>query len=142
MFSFLAVAEDLKIRGLTQSSSSSHSESQAKISDSTQRKRRRSASGGRAMKEEEEEEEEVQEIPNIKTETHVSAGSLTHYQGEVVDYNQEYNQDYHQEYEEGGQPDLTTVNTELQQEKLGGEIPLHLSTEILPQYPTKLLYTI
>ena len=65
MFSFLAVAEDLKIRGLTQSSSSSHSESQAKISDSTQRKRRRSASGGRAMKEEEEEEEEVQVITSM-----------------------------------------------------------------------------
>ena len=108
--SFLSVAEELKIRGLTQTSSSSQSESRTDNSDRTKRK---SVTTARPA----EEEEEIQEIVSIKTEPPVSAGSLDQYKPEEeMDYVYP-----DQDYENTVQSDFSTVNTEYQQEKSAGE---------------------
>ena len=82
LFSFLAVAEELKIKGLTQSPSSTESKSQVKntkISNTTNTSKTSNSTNSKSIsKPRMEKEEEIQEIPNIKTEP--TAGSLIHYQ--------------------------------------------------------------
>ena len=114
--SFLSVAEELKIKGLTQSSSSTQPESQTKkprISNSSTNIRQSSTVAKPRIREDQQEIVEVEEIPAIKTEP--SAGSLSQYEEpeEVGEY--EY-QDQERHYEES---DLNT--TEYQAGKPTGE---------------------
>ena len=124
LFSFLAVAEELKIKGLTQSPSSTESKSQVKntkISNTTNTSK--TSNSKSISKPRVEKEEEIQEIPNIKTEP--TAGSLIHYQdpeeegeGDYQDY-----QDYQEvEYEENSLTHHSSLTTEFQQGKPAGEI--------------------
>ena len=119
--SFLSVAEELKIKGLTQSCSSTQPESQTKkprISQNSSNIRQNTVAKSRP-REEQQDIVEVEEIPAIKTEP--SGGSLSQYEEpeEVGEY--EY-QEQEEHYEES---DPST--TEYPLGKPAGDIIYHLS---------------
>jgi len=142
--SFLAVAEELKIKGLTQSSSSTPAESQnkkAKISNTTRsvtttptitNTNRQSSSVSRCR--EEEEEEEIQEITAIKTEP--TAGSLTQYEEQEEEAGEYDYQDQEMHYD-NSQPDLNTSSAEYRQAKAAGVFHHEADRQILNEYIVK-----
>ena len=122
--SFLAVAEELKIKGLTQSSNSAQPESQSKgnrggISQTNTRKR----SPARSQPRVEEDQDEIQEIPTIKTEP--GGQTVAQYQEEeeeavVEDY------DYEDQEVQYGHT-LSSATLDYEQGKVSGGSHCHCS---------------
>ena len=117
--SFLAVAEELKIKGLTQSANSSQPESHKTkgISNSTTtttttRKRSPASSQPRM----EEDPEEIQELPTIKTEP--GGQSLAQYQEEGEAVVEDY--DYEDQEVQYGH-NLSSATLDYEQGKVSGE---------------------
>ena len=133
------MAEELKIKGLTQSTSSTQPESHkskgvppppgiSNTTNSTARKRSTASSQPRL----EEDQEEIQEIPTIKTEP--GGQSLAQYQGEeeeevVGDYDYE---DQEVQYDNT----LTSARLDYEQGKVSGE-SVPLSVSVFPCWKTQ-----
>ena len=113
MDSFLAVAEELKIKGLTQSSNSTQPESKKSKGNLQEISNTRKRSGLVSQPRAEEDQAEIEEIPTIKTEP--GGQSLAQYQEEelVEDYDYE---DQEVQYDNT----LTSSNLEYEQGKVSG----------------------